>query len=169
MPISDILPWNRNNNRLPVRRNQDDLSLSVPEQISRTMDEFFNDPFGMSPFDSLMSRMDSFSPKVDVIENDKDLKIVAEVPGMTEKDIEVTLSDGVLRLSGYKESEKEEKGKRFHRMERISGSFLRDIPLPVEVNEDKIEAIFKNGVITITLPKISPSSSRGRHIPINNG
>ena len=161
MPISDILPWNRGGSKILIRRNQNDQSFGFPEQVSRTMDEFFS-----NPFKSMMSPFETFSPQVDVIENKKELKGSAEVPGMDEKDIQVTLGDNMLGISGFKETEKEEKGKRFHRIERISGSFQRDIPLPVEVDEDKVEAVFKDGIITITLPKVSPTLSKGKHITI---
>jgi HSP20 family protein len=161
MPISDILPWNRGSAKIPIKRNQIDLSKGFPEPASRTMDEFFNNAFR-----SIMAPLESFCPQVDVIENEKDLKVVAEIPGIDEKDIQVTLSDDILSISGFKETEKEEKGKRFHHIERISGSFKRDVPLPVQVDVDRVEAVFKNGVITITLPKIYLSLSKGKHIAI---
>ena len=92
--------------------------------------------------------------------------MTAEVPGLEEKDIEVLLDDGVLTLKGEKRSETEDKNKQFS--ERFYGHFERRIPLGVEVEEDKVEARFKNGVLNVVLPKSPNSQSQVKRIEIKS-
>jgi len=102
-----------------------------------------------------------------VSETDKDLRISAELPGMDEKDVEVLMGDGVLTIRGEKKSEVEDKASAFS--ERFYGRFERRIPLGQEVEEDKIEASFKNGVLTVTVPKPAQAASHVKRIAINSG
>lgn len=95
----------------------------------------------------------SFTPHVDVSENDKEIRISAELPGMNEKDIDITLNHDSLTIKGEKKEEKEDKGKDYYRMERSYGSFFRTIPLHVEVESDKAAASYKKGVLTVKIPK----------------
>ena len=88
--------------------------------------------------------------------------VTAELPGMEEKDIKLTLENESLIISGEKKNDLEEKGKSFHRVERSYGSFQRVIPLVGEIQQDKVEAKFKNGVLNITLPK-TPAAARQTH------
>jgi HSP20 family protein len=90
--------------------------------------------------------------------------VSAELPGMDDEDIEVSLSRDVLTISGEKKQEKEEKGRDYYRAERSYGSFRRSIPLPAEVNADKVDAVFSKGVLTITLPKTAKAEGRKRII-----
>ena len=108
----------------------------------------------------------SFMPKVNVEETDKGLRVRAELPGMEEKDIEVTLTDDGLTLSGEKKIEKEEKGKTFFRREMSSGSFRRLIPLPSPVEADKVKASFKNGILDIELPVQEKARRHARKIEV---
>jgi HSP20 family protein len=98
---------------------------------------------------------------VDVSENDKEIHISAELPGLDEKDIDLTLSGNNLIIRGEKRAEKEEKGEQFYRKETSYGVFHRSIPLPTEVEEDKIEATYRKGVLKIVLPK-SPEARKAR-------
>jgi HSP20 family protein len=90
---------------------------------------------------------------VDVVESDKAYEITAELPGMDEKNIEVKIADGCLTIKGEKQEEKEEKKKDYFLRERHFGAFERGFGIPDSVNADKIEAVFKKGVLTVTLPK----------------
>ena len=103
---------------------------------------------------------------MNVSETDKAVQVTAELPGMEEKDIQISLERDVLLISGEKKSESEETGKNFHRVERSYGSFQRAIPLVSEVQEDKVDATFKNGILTITLPKPPSSVKAAKKISI---
>lgn len=92
-------------------------------------------------------------PSLDVAETKNEIVVKAEVPGMESKDIDISLSDGVLTIKGEKKQEKEEKEEDYHLIERSYGSFTRSVQLPTKVRSDKIQASYKNGVLTITLPK----------------
>jgi len=105
-------------------------------------------------------------PRVDVSENEKAYEISAELPGIDEKDVNVTLSDDMLTIKGEKKSEREEKKKDYHRLERRFGSFQRTFPLPDDVDVDKIGASFKKGVLSVTLPKLPVGKSKRRKIEI---
>ena len=91
-------------------------------------------------------------PFVDIVETDKAYELCAELPGLDEKNIEVTLTNGTLTIRDDKEEEKEAEDKSYHLQERRFGSFERSCGLPEDVDEDKIQASFKNGVLTVTLP-----------------
>jgi HSP20 family protein len=97
------------------------------------------------------------STRVNVAETDSAYEIEAELPGIDEKDVEVKLADDILTISGELKEEKEDKKKDYHVMERRYGAFRRSFELPDNVAEDKIEAKFSKGVLTVTLPKAAPS------------
>jgi len=130
-------------------------------QLHREMDELFGSftrGFELMPFKPLDEGFwGALTPKVDLVETEKDIQVTAELPGMDEKDVEVTLTGDTLTLKGEKKTESEEKGKNVHRMERTHGAFQRTLVLPAEVQTDKVEAAFKKGVLTVTLPK-TPSA-----------
>jgi len=105
-------------------------------------------------------------PSVEISNGEKEIKVTAEVPGLEEKDIEVLLDDGVLTLKGEKRSETEDKERQFS--ERYYGRFERRIPVGYEVKEDEVDARFKNGVLTVTLPKTEKAQSQVRRIAIKN-
>ncbi|MDH3738868.1 MAG: Hsp20/alpha crystallin family protein [Alphaproteobacteria bacterium] len=104
----------------------------------------------------------------DVSETDDAVKISADLPGLSEKDIDVTLADGVLTIKGERksESETEEKDKQYHRIERSYGSFERAMSLPSDVDESKIVADFKNGVLELTLPKKPEAKKKAKKIQV---
>ena len=107
-----------------------------------------------------------FAPQVDVTETDKEIKVCAEIPGVDAKDVDVTVEDDMLTIKGEKKYEREENEKGQYRMERSYGSFKRSIPLPVEVDDAKAKAEFKNGVLRLTLPKRPGAKSRRKRIPV---
>lgn len=114
-----------------------------------------------------MSSLGDWEPKIDLSETKDATVVKAEVPGVDHKDISVSLLDGVLTIKGEKEGEKEEKDKRYHRVERSYGSFARAIRLPSAVDGSKVSATFKDGVLTVTLPKTG--EAKGATIPIKAG
>ena len=135
--------------------------------LHREMDEMFDSlwkGFDVSPLRILEER--SFMPAVDVVESDGMVKAVVELPGMDEKDVEVLLTDDTLTIKGEKKEEKEEKGKDYYRSERTYGSFHRVIALPREIDAEKVEARFKNGVLTVEMHKREEAATKGTKVQI---
>ena len=99
-------------------------------------------------------------PSVDVSETDGEYQIKAEIPDVKKEDVRVTLEDGVLTIQGERKQEKEEKGKKYHRVERSYGSFTRSFSLPTTVDATRIAATYKNGVLEITVPKAETAKSK---------
>ena len=170
MAITDLIPWKRDEDSIQVRREkEEDALLDLRSEMNRMFDEFFDRPIG---FRSMLSERDfsgAFSPKLDVTETDKALVISAELPGLEPDDIDISLDRDVLKISGEKRAEKEEKGAQFYRVERSFGSFYRSIPLPSEVETDKIDATFKRGVLKVNLPKTKKAKEQGKRITVRKG
>jgi len=159
MAIFDLTPWKRGDKNVVVRREEEPF-YTLRREMDRVFDDFFGN-FGLTPFGgSFTEQYGAFNPRVDITETDQEVKIAAELPGLDEKDIEVSLTGDRLTLSGEKKAEKEDKGENYYRMERSYGSFQRTIPLPIEVETDKVEATFKNGVLTVVLPKMATVQNR---------
>ena len=112
------------------------------------------------------SRETAVAPRVDVSEDDKAYEIAAEMPGVEEKNIEVTVKENRLTLKGEKKSEKEEKKKDYHMTERSYGSFERSFQLPEDIEADKISAEFANGVLKVMLPKSAQAKTKERKVSI---
>lgn len=107
-------------------------------------------------------------PRVDVSEDDDKYEIAAEVPGVDEKDISLTIKDDLLTLKGEKKTERKEEKKNFYMKERSYGSFVRSFQLPDSVKADKVRAKFANGVVTIEMPKKPKSKAKEKRIPIKS-
>ena len=124
----------------------------------------------MEPFRRLGAAFDigngDLQPQVEVTEKKKAYEISAELPGVEEKDVSISLENHMLTLSGEKKSEREEEENDYHLRERRYGSFHRSFRVPDDVNEEKIAATFDKGVMTITLPKRPSAKPKGRQIPI---
>ena len=118
------------------------------------------------PMSLLDRRLGSWMPQIDVSETAKEIRVTAELPGMEEKDLEVSLVEGALTIRGEKSEEHEEDKGDVHRSERQYGMFERTIRLPSEVDADKVKASFKKGVLKITLPKTKEAQSNRRVIPV---
>ncbi|WP_309083032.1 Hsp20/alpha crystallin family protein [Chelativorans sp.] len=159
MTIRDLIPWGRGNSQTPAVNP----FLDLHREVNRLFDEAFRGFNMPTSFGSLSSF--ATWPSLEVSETDRDIKITAEVPGLDEKDIEVLLQDGVLALRGEKRAETEDKDRQFS--ERFYGRFERRIPLGVEIDEDRVNAHFKNGLLTVTLPKSERAQSKAKRIAIN--
>lgn len=160
MAIKNLVPFGKKS--VPIRRDEESPFVSLRREMDSLFDNFFLG-FDMEPFES---RSGGFSPRIDVTEDGKGIKISAELPGMDEKDIDLSIQNDMLTIKGEKKEEKEDKGKDYYRMERSYGSFIRTIPLPVEVDTDKVEAKFKKGVLSITLPKTAKAVAETKKIPV---
>jgi len=165
MPITDLIPWKK---KEPAQQ-ENERSIQAPDQpfltFQEEMNRLFDDFFGRSalePFGAFRQGWDAFSPRVDVAETDSEIVVSAELPGLDDEDIEVSLARGLLTISGEKKQEKEKKGRNYYRVERSYGSFQRSVALPSEVDTDKVDAAFQKGVLTITLPKKGGEKARKR-------
>jgi HSP20 family protein len=122
--------------------------LSMQERMNRLFDESFSrrredEPMGMT----------TWSPAVDIYETENTIVVKAELPGLTKEEIDVQIHDGILTLKGERKFEKEVKEENYHRIERAYGGFQRSFSLPTSIEEDKIKAAFKDGVLEVILPK----------------
>ncbi|MHB1080101.1 MAG: Hsp20/alpha crystallin family protein [Prosthecobacter sp.] len=107
-----------------------------------------------------------WTPLVDIIEDNNEYLVKAELPELKKEEVKVNVENGELTISGERKSEKEEKGKKFHRIERSYGSFLRSFTLPESVNADKVSAEFKDGVLSVHLPKDEKAKPRSIDVKV---
>lgn len=142
-------------------------TTSLPTRISRSLEPFFRrDPFRalQHEMDDMLSRLSrdwdggewltqAAVPSLDMSETDNAFEIRMDLPGIQPEQVDIEISGNTVRISGERKEEKEEKGKTFHRIERMTGSFGRTVTLPCSVKEDKVTADCHDGVLTVTLPK----------------
>jgi len=107
-----------------------------------------------------------WTPTVDISETDGEYQIKAEIPDVKKEDVKVTLEDGVLTIQGERKQEKEEKGKKYHRVERTYGSFVRSFSLPDLIDEEKVKAEFKDGVLNLHLPKSEKAKPKAIEVKV---
>jgi HSP20 family protein len=131
---------------------------SLKQEMDRLFDRFFE------PQTEDVFALGEWAPRLDLTETKDALMAALEVPGLDPKDIQISLQEQLLTIKGEKKHEKEEKDERRHRVERAYGAFTRAIRLPVAVDGEKVTASFKNGVLTVTLPKTP--AAKGTMIPI---
>jgi HSP20 family protein len=135
---------------------------SFRQEMNKLMDSFFQGSL-LRPFDT---RVEGFTPRVDVVDTGEGIKVVAELPGMDDKDIEVSLTGDALTIKGEKKEEKEEKGKDYYRSERSFGSFTRTVPIPEGIDAEAVAASFKKGVLTVTMPKTKQAIKDAKKISV---
>jgi HSP20 family protein len=141
--LNNVTRWNPNANAYLNR-----------EPLSRLFESFFNDMQG----EEVSNR--GWVPPVDIQETEEGYRLQAELPGLTKEDIQITLENNVLRLTGERKFEREAKKDSFHRIERTYGSFSRAFALPNQVNAEGVQASFENGILTLTIPKAEQAKPR---------
>jgi len=167
MSIRDLIPWSRQENRVPAQvsaaGDRSDSVSSLHREVNRLFDNFFRG-FGVP----VLAGGDRglLAPSVELAETDEEIRVAAELPGLDDKDVEVIVEEGVLTLRGEKKSEVEDKDRGYS--ERSYGRFERRIGLPKGIEQDKASATFKNGVLTVTVPKSTSAGQDVRRIPINS-
>jgi len=163
MGISDIMPWRRKREGEGIVDTTSPL-LSLRREMDRIFEDFLGDTGSGLGW---ANGRGQFAPQINVKENERAIEVTAELPGMTEKDINLSLEDGLLTIRGEKRDEREEKeGERIVHFERRYGFFERNIRLSAEVNEDEIQATCKNGVLTIVLPKTPEAQRKAKKISV---
>ena len=171
MTLESLVPWRRNTSLLssdPFGSEPMSAMSSLQREMNRMFNNMWSEPTlarRPSPLTQALSTV--FYPDVEVSETDGHIQLSAEIPGVSEKDIDLTISaDGTsLSIRGEKKLAKEKKEKEYYCAERVYGEFRRTVTLPCAVNQDKVEAKFHNGVLEIDLTK-TDASSNVKHIPI---
>lgn len=165
--MGNLIPW-WGNKQVPVRREDKDFSdyATLYPDANRIFSNFFNSlsSFPVGSFENF----DAFQPRVDVSETDKEVKLTAELPGMDENDIDVSVTRNAISIRGEKRREREENTNGYYKTERHYGSFHRVLPLPCDVDTENVEATFKNGVLHITLTKAEQVASQAKRITIKS-
>ena len=170
MAIGDIVPWRWGGLRRsegvdrPFDMFRGEMDL-LHRNIDRIFENMWTEGFGPSTFANVWGSTEVV-PKLDLTENESGLQVSVELPGMAEKDVELSLTDRLLTIRGEKKAEKETKEKDVYRRERSYGSFRRTMEIPADIDSSKIDASFKNGVLTIQLPKTKEAQAKVKQIPI---
>jgi len=171
MVFQEMVPWKKGRRNVSIRPGEEEYPLgTLQRRMNRMFDDFFGD-FGdisLSPFHVLGRGGDGFIPRMDVAETDKEIALTAELAGIDEKDVDIQLQDDMLTIRGEKKVERDEKNQQYRLTERSYGTFSRSIALPAEVQQDKIEASFRKGVLTVRLPKAPVEESKAKKIEIKS-
>lgn len=136
------------------------------EDVSNRLNSIFGHMPARRESGTDMLVMADWTPSVDISETDTAYLIKAEIPEVNKEDVKVTLQDGMLTISGERRQEKEEKNKKFHRVERSYGSFVRSFRVPDDADANTIAAQFKGGMLNVTLPKSKKSESKSINVSI---
>lgn len=147
-----------------ISKKEETYPVSPFEEMEKYFDRYFRHPFSMMRSENWpdfdFSKAGEMSPSVDIYEEGEKVIIKAEIPGMAKEDINVSIADNTVTISGEKKQEEKIEKKDYHREERRYGSFCRRFRLPENVNSDEVNASFKNGVLEICLPKIEGSKQK---------
>jgi len=130
---------------------------SIHDRIQRYFDDFSNFGFSFT---------DNFNPRIDISEDEKSLNVIAEIPGIKKDNLKITLQDNILTIEGEKKKEAEVKEENYFRSERVFGSFKRCFTLPVEVDSEKVNAKFEDGVLKINIMKLEPKPKNEKVIEL---
>lgn len=150
-----IIPW-RQRSRQPLTPVS-----SLQSEMNRVFEDFLTQPFGSLPLmQGQAAAIDTIVPALDVKEDDENIVVSAELPGINREDLEISVNRDILEIRGQKSEEQKRDGENFYMVERSYGSFSRRIPLPSEVDSERAEASMQNGVLTLRLPKTEPQQSR---------
>jgi len=167
--VKQLLPATSQTTDLPVRQEATDHPIAVLQrETNRLFDAFLRgsmDPFpsALAPFGDLAN---AGWPRIDIDDSEREVRIKADLAGIDEDDVDVSIADGVLTIRGEKKHDEEDLGRHHYRRECFYGSFSRSVPVPADVDLDKIKAKLKKGVLLVTMPKLEDRQSRGRRIPI---
>jgi HSP20 family protein len=165
MSIKDLIKRN-SKNKLTERPTSADSLLDMHRDFNRVFEEFFGDFGSLTDWSGADTTLAKVNPRTDISESDKEVTVTAELPGMSQKDVNVELANDTLTISGEKKTETEQKGKHWYRMERSSGSFHRSIMLPADVDTGKASARMKDGVLTVIIPKTAGEKAHKHKIEV---
>jgi HSP20 family protein len=180
MDIKKLAPWNwfkkeQEGNTLPIRRQDTQTQYADPfTQIRQEIDKVFDSAFKGLGFPTIgfgrelspMAQTDWLKPTLDIGASEKEYTISVELPGVDEKEVQLELINDTLKVKGEKKQQKEEKEKNYYRMERAYGSFQRVLSLPEDADQEKINAVYKNGIMEITIPRKAAPKTEAKQIEI---
>jgi len=182
MDFKKLAPWNwfkkeeeQEGKMLPIRRQEKQTFHPDPfVQFRQEIDQLFDTAFGGFGFPSTgfgreltpMAQTDWLKPTLDIGASEKEYTITVELPGVDEKEVQLELINDTLKIKGEKKQQKEEKEKNYYRMERSYGSFQRVLSLPEDADQEKINAVYKNGIMKITIPRKAAPKTEVKQIEI---
>jgi HSP20 family protein len=143
-----------------------DLSQEF-ENLTQRFHRFFGMPSVHSSVDREPLTSTDWAPSVNISETEKEYRIRAELPEVRKEDVHVSLEEGELTIQGERREDREEKGAKFHRRELMYGQFLRRFTMPEDADESKVDASFKDGILTVTINKSKTKAAAGRQITIH--
>ena len=166
MDLKSLVPWRNNKTNLPAtHEDYFDPFVTFRRDMDRMLEDFFTGfGGGRAPHDT--TGWTAATPMIDVTETEKDVVVTAELPGLSDKDFEVTLAGDLLTIKGEKKSEHEEKDGDAAYMERRYGSFVRTVRLPFEAGNEKVDAKYDKGVLTLRVPKPADAQKPVRRIEV---
>ena len=161
--MRNLIPFGRQQGTIPGLWRETEFSPVA--SFRREIDRLFNDLTGAPAFSRFgeVGGLTANWPSIDVKETDVEVTVIAEMPGLTDEDVQLTVDNGILTLRGEKKDEKEERGY----SERFYGKFERQIPLPSGVDQEHCKAEFRDGLLTIHLPKTKEAEESRKKIPVN--
>ena len=167
MRITDLVPWRGNGRDVTARTATEDPVRGLQMDVDRAFQNFWRMmPYPFSDIDRL-PRVDTV--RVDVADSGKEVTVTAELPGMNDSDIEVSISDGLLTIRGEKKSDHEAEKNGILVSERAYGAIERTVPLPDGIDPDAAKATFRNGVLTLVIPKSPELQANAKRIPVQAG
>lgn len=137
------------------------------EEISTRLNRIFGRVPARTEADNEMLSVADWMPSVDISETDTTYLIKGEIPGVKKEDVKVTVQNGLLTIQGERKLEKEEKDKKYHRIECSYGSFMRSFRIPEDADENRVKAEFKDGMLNVSLPKIEKAKSKAINVAVS--
>jgi HSP20 family protein len=165
MKVRDLIPWSSAKRDVATRHQDTSPVRALQLDINRAFDDFWR-AFQLPILGAWDEDPDKAVPSVDVRDTGKAVEVVAELPGMQEADIDVSVAEGALTIRGEKKSEREEKDKGYLLRERSFGRIERVVPLPDGLDVNAASAAFKNGVLTVTIPKTQEAQAGAKRIAV---
>jgi HSP20 family protein len=163
MNLGSLIPW-RDKTQVDAHPEYSDPFTSFRREVDRMFDDFFRSAGqGLQPWSASWHAM---APRIDISDSDKELVITAEMPGLDEKDFEVTLAGDLLTIKGEKKTENEDRNGNAYYVERRFGSFSRSVRLPFEAGDEQVEANYDRGVLTVRVPKPAEAQRHVRRIEV---
>lgn len=168
--MRSMVPWKKGQ-RGALSASKSDPFAVLQKEVDELFDQFSNTFFDTVPWRGARteSGLPAFrEPNIDFTETDEAYELSADLPGVEEKDLDLAIDENMLTIKAEQNREEERKEKNYHVMERTSGSYQRSFPLPSDIDHEKIKAKFKNGLLSVSLPKNPESASEKRKIEIES-